>query len=215
MTKMLNLNPDRALIFRITHVANVPWILANGLHCSNSGHSDPHYVPIGNSEIITRRATRVVPVTPGGTLSDYVPFYFTPHSPMLLNIKTGRNGVIRRPMSEIAVLVSSLHEIQKHTIPFVFTDRHALYQAAEFHVTLDRLDRIDWPRLQNRDFKHDPDEPKKVERYQAEALVHRHVPMAAILGIICYESGEQTKIETICDTLKVTPKVLCRPDWYF
>jgi len=31
-----NLNPERALIFRIVHVANVPWILDHGLHCKNS-----------------------------------------------------------------------------------------------------------------------------------------------------------------------------------
>ena len=30
---MSSLSPEKALIFRITHIANVPWILANGLHC--------------------------------------------------------------------------------------------------------------------------------------------------------------------------------------
>jgi len=212
---MSNLNPQKALIFRITHVSNVAWILANGLHCSNSGHSDPNYVPIGNSEIITRRAARIVPIAPGGTLSDYVPFYFTPYSPMLYNIKTGRVGVTQRPMSEIAILVSSLPEMQKQAIPFVFTDRHAALETAEFHNTLDRLDRIDWPRLQARDFKRDPDDPGKFERYQAEALILGHVPITAILGIICYRNEEQTKIETICDTLNLAAKVLYKPDWYF
>jgi hypothetical protein len=212
---MSNLNPQKALIFRITHVSNVGWILANGLHCSNSAHSDPNYVPIGNSEIVTRRAARIVPVAPGGTLSDYVPFYFTPYSPMLYNIKTGRIGVTQRPMSEIAILVSSLPEIQKQAIPFVFTDRHAVLETAEFFNHLDRLDHIDWPRLQARDFRRDPDDPGKFERYQAEALILRHVPIAAILGIICYRNVEQTKIETICGTLNLTAKVLCKPDWYF
>jgi hypothetical protein len=212
---MTLLSPDKALIFRITHIENVPWILANGLHCSNSQHSDPNYVPIGNSEIITRRATRVVPIVPGGTLADYVPFYFTPYSPMLLNIKTGKIGVIQRPMLEIAILVSSLPELQKQGIPFVFSDRHAVLETAEFHNSLERLDRIDWPRLQARDFKRDPDDPGKFERYQAEALVHRQVPIAAILGIICYRTEEQTKIETTCGMLKVRPQVLCRPGWYF
>src|SRR6266849_5957268 len=125
---MSNLTPEKALIFSIIHLVNVPWILANGLHCSSSNQSDPNYVQIGNGEIITRRAARVVPVAPGGTLSDYVPFYFTPYSPMLLNIKTGRVGVTQRPMSEIAILVSSLPEMQKQAIPFVFTDRHAVLE---------------------------------------------------------------------------------------
>jgi hypothetical protein len=87
-------------------------------------------------------------------------------------------------MSEIAILVSSLPELQKHGIPFVFTDRHAAFATAEFHDTLGRLDRIDWQGLHARDFKRDPDDPGKFERYQAEALVYRHVPIAAILGII-------------------------------
>ena len=75
---MSNLNPEKALIFRITHVANVPWILQNGLHCNNSDSSDPNYVQIGNAELIARRRTRNVPVHPKGSLSDYIPFYFTP-----------------------------------------------------------------------------------------------------------------------------------------
>lgn len=61
------LNPETARIFRITHVDNVQWILANGLHCSSSGFSDRKYVAIGNPEIIDRRAVRIVPITPGGS----------------------------------------------------------------------------------------------------------------------------------------------------
>ena len=61
---------ENGLIFRITHMNNVPWILENGLHCSSSGQSDPNYIPIGNVEIIDRRATRIVPIAPGGTLAD-------------------------------------------------------------------------------------------------------------------------------------------------
>jgi hypothetical protein len=68
--------------------------------------------------------------------------------------------------------------------------------------------------LQARDFRRDPDDPGKFERYQAEALIHRHVPMAAILGIICYRQEEQTKIETSCGTLSLSTQVLCKPGWY-
>jgi hypothetical protein len=211
---MSNLSPEKALIFRITHVSNIPWILANGLHCNNSQQSDPNYVQIGNAEIIVRRALRAVPVGPAGTLSDYIPFYFTPYSPMLLNIKTGRNGVVQRPMTEIAIITSSLHEIRKQGIPFVFTDRHAVLEAAQFYDDLAQLDRIDWAKLQARDFRRDPDDPGKFERYQAEALIHRHVPMAAILGIICYNAEEQRKIEHTCGNLGVATKVYSRPGWY-
>jgi len=87
--KMNDLGPEKALIFRITHIDNMPWMLINGLHCRNSPDRDPNFVEIGNRDLIGKRASRVVPIHPGGTLSDYIPFYFTPCSPMLLNIKTG------------------------------------------------------------------------------------------------------------------------------
>lgn len=103
-----DLNPEKALIFRITHRENVPWILQHGLVCANGHPQDPGFVQIGNVELIGKRSHRPVPVPPGGTLADYVPFYFTPFSPMLYNILTGR-GVRQRPNEEIVILVSSLH----------------------------------------------------------------------------------------------------------
>lgn len=64
------LNPTRALIFRIVHVRNVPWILEHGLVCRNSPNQNPHYLNIGNVDLIDKRSHRVVPIPPGGTLSD-------------------------------------------------------------------------------------------------------------------------------------------------
>ena len=84
---------ENAYIFRITHINNVPWLLANGVHCRNSIDRDPNFHEIGNPDLIDKRAHRVVLVGPGGTLSDYVPFYFTHYSPMLYNIKTGYHGL--------------------------------------------------------------------------------------------------------------------------
>ena len=63
-----NLNPDKALIFRVTHRGNVSWILDNGLVSRNSGVADPNFVAIGNPELIDKRRSRDVPIPPGGTL---------------------------------------------------------------------------------------------------------------------------------------------------
>jgi len=213
---MSQLGPDKALIFRITHVNNVEWILKNGLHSRNSEMHDPNYVEIGNPDLIGKRAHRVVPVAPGGTLSDYIPFYFTPYSPMLLNIKTGYNGITRRPMSEIAILISSLHELAKRGLTFVFTDRHAYLQTAEdsFSSDLKDLDRIDWKLLRARDFKRDPNDPGKFERYQAEALVHTHMPVEALIGIVCHGPEQQTSIHELAADAKVEVNVVAQPKWY-
>jgi hypothetical protein len=94
-----NLNAEKRLIWRIVHRDNIPWILDNGLNCANSGVLAPNWVDIGNKELIDRRSQRHVPIAPGGTLSDFVPFYFTPFSPMMYNIYTGRGGVAQRQKS--------------------------------------------------------------------------------------------------------------------
>ena len=179
------LSKEKALIFRIIHRDNIPWLIANGVHCKNSQVRDPEFVSIGNLELIDKRHHRTVTCPPFGTLSDYVPFYFTPHSPMLYNIKTGYGGIRKRFNEEIVILVSSLPVLKSLGAPFVFTDRHAYLSAAQFHSDLSMLDQIDWTLLRQRDFRRDPEDPGKLERYQAEALVHQQMQMNALLGIAC------------------------------
>src|SRR6266446_10848878 len=130
---------EKALIYRITHIDNVPWILENGLHCRNSTTRDPNFREIGNQELVGKRSNRIIDVPPQGTLSDYIPFYFTPHSPMLYNIKTGWNGLKQTPMPDIAIIVSSLYALAERGIRFVFADRHAYVMAAQFSNDLGDL----------------------------------------------------------------------------
>lgn len=136
------LNPEKALIFRITHIDNLSWILDNGLHARN-GKVDPNYRNIGNPDLIERRSKREVPVPPSGTLNDYVPFYFTPYSIMMLNIKTGC-GVTKVPNDEVLIFVSSLHLVASKGVRFIFTNQHAYPRTAEYFTDLEMLDRVDW-----------------------------------------------------------------------
>jgi len=119
-----------ALIFRITHLDNVTHILAHGLYCQSSDVVNPEFVPIGKPDIIGKRASRVVGADPGGSLVDYVPFYFTPCTPMLKNIVTGWNGVRQRGRSEVVVLVSSFDTVEALAIPVVVADRNATLMSA-------------------------------------------------------------------------------------
>jgi hypothetical protein len=211
-----NLNPQKALIFRIVHRDNLPWILDHGLHARNGAVFDSGYRNIGNPDLIDKRSHRGVPIPPGGTLSDYVPFYFTPFSIMMLNIKTGYGGVKKVPNEEIAILVSSLPRIAELRIPFVFTNQHAYPATAEFFGNLAETDKIDWPLLQRRDFRHDPDDPGKKERYQAEALIWKYVPMEALLGICCYNEGTRSAIQKMTterDLTTLQPRI--QTGWYF
>ncbi len=209
-----NLNAEKALIFRIIHRENVPWVLDHGLHCRNSKTVDPHYVGIGNPELIDKRGHRAVPCAPGDTLSDYVPFYFTPFSPMLLNIKTGHGGIRKRTNEEIIILVSSLHVLKDKKIPFLFTDRHAYLNAAQFYSDMAQLDQIDWSKLQQRDFKKNYDDLSRFERYQAEALVHKHLPIDALLGMVCYSESVASSLKGHFAKRDLTVKVAANPTWY-
>lgn len=209
------LTQEKGLIFRIVHRKNIPWILDNGIPCANSQAFFDGYVAIGNQDLIDKRKTRLVPVGSGGTLSDYVPFYFTPHSVMLYNIKTGYNNLKQRPNDEIVVVVSSLPCLLEQGVPFLFTDRHAYLEAATFFSDLNDLSQIDWSILNARDFKRDPDDPGKFERYQAEALVHHHVPVSAILGLACYTDEVSAQINTLTAARGLALTVVTRPEWYF
>jgi len=213
---MSSLNSDRALIFRITHIADVPWILDHGLHCRNSTHRDPAFQEIGNPELIQKRATRDVPVFPGGRLSDYIPFYFTPHSPMLLNITTGHAGMRKTPAADIIILASSLRRVAEIGSNFVFSDRHAYLQTAGFSNSLDDLESlIDWPLIRSRNFRRDPETPERFERYQAEALIHRHLPVAGLLGMACQNQTVGDRMRAEADSRRLGLKIVVKPNWYF
>ena len=118
-------------------------------------------------------------------------------------------------MSDIVILASSLRKASELDIPFVFTDRHAYLATAEFFNELESLDHIDWGILQKKDFKRDPEDPSKFEKYQAEALIHGALPVDALIGVVCHGSEQQTRIGPHLEALKLRIQVTVRPNWYF
>ncbi|WP_434480148.1 type II toxin-antitoxin system toxin DNA ADP-ribosyl transferase DarT [Gemmatimonas sp.] len=203
-----------ALIFRITHRDNVPHILANGLHCQRSGVVNPAFVPIGSSDIIGKRASRTVDVAPGGLLVNYVPFYFTPCTPMLYNIVTGRNGVKQRARSEVVVLVSSFDTIEALDIPIVVADRNATLMSTTMKSGRELLGELPWDAWRSRNFRRDQNDPEPFERYQAEALVHRLLPPAGLLSIITYDAETQAAVNQAVSQAGLTLPTHVRSHWY-
>lgn len=210
---LVDITPEKARIYRITHRDNIPGILDRGLICRNEAGA-AEFRNIGDLDLIDKRSRHPVPVPPGGMLSDYVPFYFTHASPMLYKIVTGY-GISRCPRPEIVFAVTSLHLLLETNIKFVSTDRHALLAAARFSDDLGCLDRIDWDILQRKDFKRDPEDPEKLERYQAECLVYRKVPLAGLLGFACYDVQTQKIIKDDLAARGIKLPVAVRSEWYF
>lgn len=175
---------------------------------------DPNFRNIGNVDLIGKRSHRVVHVGPGGMLSDYVPFYFTPFSIMMFNIHTGYN-VKQVPNDQIVILTSSLHRVAELGIRFVFTDQHAYLRNANFYTDFQDLEQLDWDLWNRKDFKHDPDDPGKKDRYQAEALIWKCLPVEGLMGICCYDSDIEERIKTELANRDLAIRTAVQRSWYF
>lgn len=209
------ISPEQALIFRITHVRNVPFLLANGVHCRSSANVDPEFVEIGNSGIISKRKSRPIEIPPGGTLSDFVPFYFTPKSPMLYNILTGYGGLSRKAAGEIVILLSSLDKLEELQLPYLIADRNATLAHATLSSGRAALPSLRWKNWQTVDFKRDQNDLGKMEQYQAEVLVHACLPTAALHAIIAHDSSTQAVVAQAVSDAGLTIPARVRSNWYF
>lgn len=105
--------PSPVWIHRIVHEQNLPAILQQGMLTRRATAPDTDYVFIGDSQLTDDRHEYPVPLANCGNLGDYVPFYFGPMSPMLLNIKTGFRGIPKRPQEEIIYLSCKVDSIVK------------------------------------------------------------------------------------------------------
>lgn len=206
---------EKTWIYRITHYRNLPWILDHGLHCRNSSKQDPNFINIGNAELIDKRANRPVPIAPGGHLNDYVPFYFCKHSVMLYNIHTGRVEGVDVRQQQVIYLVSNLERLEKHDLPFLFTNRHAYVASAKYYADRAKLEKLDWPLIHGRDFKRDPDDLDKLERRAAECLVHRRLPLKALVGIACCDQRRLDYAAKEVEKRGLALSAKIRRDWYF
>lgn len=134
---------------------------------------------------------------------------------MLLNIKTGYGGIKQRSNEEIVILVSSLYKIRDYPLQFLFTDKHAYVPTAVFYDDLRDLSLIDWEILRRSDFKRNINDLGKLERYQAEALIHQHVPIDALLGIVCASEFAVARVQPHVVHAGAALKALAKPEWYF
>ena len=217
---------SRLFIFRMTHIDNVPFILRNGLWSKLSAEhgadnpqglpmQDPDFKAIGNADIIGRRTNkRVVVIPPGGVLGEYVPFYFSGHSPMLLNIATGY-GVPRVPQRDIVFLVCDAVEIGAQGIPFCFTDGNATKSISRFYNNLADIDKLDWNTIRSTLWKNTDDDYDRVRKKMAEFLVKDHVPAALIRGIIVRDEAAAQKLRAMPEGTTLPIKVDTNNDYYY
>ena len=197
--------------FRITHIQNVPHVLRCGLVRAGSPQSDPAYVPIGDRQVIKLREERTLA---GYKISDYIPFYLGPRSPMLYVIQHGYNGVKRVEPEQIVYCVIRLDDIINADVDCIFTDGHALSSITNVYGK-ERLSEIDtlvkmedvyssqWISETDIDLK---------RRKEAELLVRGDLPAAFVKGFAVYNEAARLKLEE----MGVAPeRIVIKPDYYF
>lgn len=196
--------PATIRLYRIVHLQNVEYILRNGLYTRQSPNSDPNYIDIGDSKLISQRHNYQVKLAGCGNLGEYVPFYFAGHSPMLLNIKTGFRRITKRPQYEIVYIVCKLDDVLAHCNEWVFTDGHAKDNLSSHFNNIQDLDKIDWDTIRLQYWQNTDVDFDRQRRKQAEFLVRNHVPVFCIETIVVKDNPRKQILEKVMQKLNLT-----------
>ena len=204
-------------IYHITHVDNLRTIVGHdGLLCDN-GKIQQGLAPvsIAHQHIKDRRSRKRVPVPPGGTLHDYVPFYFAPRSPMLFAISKGNVAGYTEGQTPIVHLASSIERVSESGLPFAFSDGHADMAISQFFNDLEQLDRIDWNIMRARYWNDNEDDNDRCRRRMAEFLVSQFFPWELIDKIGVINGTVAERVEAAISAAAQKPEVRVERGWYY
>jgi hypothetical protein len=206
-------------IYRLIHIDNLEILLhRNGLHAPHATPDDGLiYKTIHNVEIQAIRKVRPVFCGPGGTVHDYVPFYFGYLSPMLLKLKSGQVDGYNEGQKPLIYLVSSVQNIAAAEIQFIFSDGHGITALTKWYDDMNKLDQIDWEMVYQRYWKDNLEDMDRKRRKQAEFLVHRFCPWALIAEIAVINESVKMQVEAILSGFdeKMQKLVAVKPEWFY
>jgi hypothetical protein len=207
-------------VTHFTHVTHLSTVVEQGLLSDAAAHdAGVLAIEVGDLGIKDRRRGREVPVPPGGTVADYVPFYFAPRSPMMFSISKGNVPSYQGSTARLIYLVTSLERLHGTGHDVVLSDRNAVYAYADFRVfdPADPIDDdfIDWGLMGQRDWYNTDAEPQRKERRMAEALVHERVAWEVITQIGTQSEIVAAEVRAILAAARSNIPVNVRPGWYF
>lgn len=206
--------PKRTYIYRIIHRDNLEIVLRDKkIYAPNFG-KDKNYIPIGETELIKQRSALAIPKSPGGTIEDYISFYFCVRSPMLYCIKHGFD-VNQRPQNEIIYLVSSIEKLVELNKKFVFTDGHAYAAFTYFSSGINKINQLDWEVIKSNRCNNTESDSDRKRRKQAECFVHKYIELKAIHSIGVYNQECYDYIRGALKNYNSEIPVKIIPEWYY
>ncbi|TSA07418.1 MAG: DUF4433 domain-containing protein [Deltaproteobacteria bacterium] len=211
--------PARPKIYHITHVDNLPSILAAGGIDSDAKRisQGTGNTNIGMTEIKQRRLTLDVDCYSGTKVGEYVPFYFCPRSIMLYLIYMGNHpdlaytGGQRLILHLETDLYSVVQWAEANNRRWAFSKSNAGAFYARFRKSLDNLHEVNWDAVAARDFR---DSIIK-EGKQAEFLLFDNCPWKLIERIGVIDEQIERQVIAIIRQNRYKPIVSVQPDWYY
>lgn len=212
--------PAQPKIYHITHVDNLPRIIADGCLVSDAtiaARGGPA-VAIGMSEIKRRRIKLLeVGCHPGTKVGDYVPFFFCPRSVMLYVLHRDNNPELtyHGGQGPILHLEADLNRVvvwaDSCCTRWAFSLSNAGAFYAEFRAELGQLGELEWRHIQNTDFSRA--DVKEVK--QAEFLVHGRFPWELVERIGVHSVAVRRQVAAELRAARHQPLVEVRPNWYY
>ena len=211
--------PEPTPIFRFIHLDNLRSCFERGgLHAPNHCPDDGKmYRTIHNVDVQNKRHEISISCGPGGTIHDYVPFYFGYLSPMMLNLKTGRVPGYDEGQAPLIYLVTTAQVLRDSGADFVFSNGHGLATFTGWFDDLVDLDKVDWSVVYERYWKDTLEDMDRQRRKQAEFLVHRFCDWSLIQAIGVINQDMKRRVEEILAGYPdgLHKPVVVRADWYY
>lgn len=211
--------PDTIWLYRFIHLDNLDLLLRRGgLHAPNYTPDDGLvYHTIHDEAVQAGRHVTAIPCGPGGTVHDYVPFYFGPLSPMMLQLKTGQVEGYDEGQEPLIYLVTTVEAVQGAGVPFVFSDGHGLAALTDWFDDLSDLGEVDWDIVKQRYWADTLEYDDRQRRKQAEFLVHQFLDWSLIKGIAVINDTVKQQVEAVLSeyTHLHQPPVKVKRNWYY
>ena len=211
--------PTPTKVYHFTRIEHLPTIVESGLLCDRQAQTDGVLaIEVGNTGIKARRATRPVPVQPGGVVAGYVPFYFAPRSPMMYSIHMGNVPGYTQGVDRLIYLATTVERLLEVGLDPVLTDRNAVLDYTEFIQLRNgdpAADFIDWPLMEETYWFDTEAYPDRRERRMAECLVPSAVPWDAFQFVGAKSQTVANEANELIADSGSAQRVAVRPAWYF
>jgi hypothetical protein len=190
--------------YHMTHIQNLPSILAAGELCPYNKMRGQTYLNLSNEDVQAGRAAITIAAT-GRPLHDYVPLY--------LGFKTPMVAVNQKQNEDLVFLQFRLDIL---TLPgVVISDGNARSNRTQFrnYTQMSDLDFLDIGAIRGLKYAHD-DELKR--KKQAEVLAPDKLSMSHLAYITCYSESAKSRVLEIWRKSGIkTPTIQLNSGWYF